>query len=31
MYKIKTTPTFDKDIKRLACQIAKRIIQKLNI
>jgi mRNA-degrading endonuclease RelE of RelBE toxin-antitoxin system len=29
MYQIKTTPTFDKDIKKLDRQIAKRIIQKI--
>ena len=29
MYRIKTTPTFDKDIKKLDRQIAKRIIQKI--
>jgi mRNA-degrading endonuclease RelE of RelBE toxin-antitoxin system len=29
MYQIRTTPTFDKDIKRLDRQIAKRIIQKI--
>jgi len=29
MYKIETTPSFDKDIKKLDRQIAKRIIEKL--
>ena len=29
MYRIKTTPTFDKDIKKLDRQIAKRIIQSI--
>jgi len=29
MYQIKTTPTFDKDIKKLDRQTAKRIIQKI--
>lgn len=29
MYQIKTTPTFDKDIKKLDRQIAKRIIEKI--
>lgn len=29
MYKIKTTPTFDKDLKKLDFQIAKRIIEKV--
>lgn len=29
MYRIKTTPTFDRDIKKLDRQIAKRIIKKI--
>ena len=29
MYKIKITPTFDKDIKKLNRQIAKRIVEKI--
>lgn len=29
MYQIKTTPTFDKDIKKLDRQVAKRIIEKI--
>lgn len=29
MYQIETTPTFDKDIKKLNRQIAKRIIEKV--
>ena len=29
MYQIKTTPTFDKDIRKLDRQIAKRIIKKI--
>jgi len=29
MYQIKTTPTFDKDLKKLDRQIAKRIIKKI--
>lgn len=29
MYQIKTTPTFDKDLKKLNRQIAKRIIEKI--
>ena len=31
MYQIKTTPTFDKDIKKLDRQIAKRIIKKIEL
>ncbi len=30
MYQIKTTPSFDKDIKKLNSQIAERIIEKLD-
>ena len=29
MYRIRTTPTFDKDIKKLDRQVAKRIIKKI--
>ncbi|MBL7156102.1 MAG: hypothetical protein ISS87_00670 [Candidatus Pacebacteria bacterium] len=29
MYQIKTTSTFDEDIKKLDCQVAKRIIEKI--
>lgn len=31
MYQIKTTPTFDKDLKKLDRQVAKRIIKKIEL